>query len=287
MNTNERAHVVFKFPMRRLALIALFLAVEATQVFAARTKEYDDSGLNSILRQYVHAGKVDYKALRKDKKPLAAYVENLGKVSADEYNNWSAASKRAFWINAYNAIALKQAADKYPCEAQTLFRFAFFPRYSPQNVNGFFSKRRFRIVEDFYSLELIQRLVLRVRMHDVKTLFATCPGAKGGPVLQSSLYEGPHLKEQLEDQIKRTLADPKQCRIDKAGHALYLSEFFKWFGEDFIPLMDRTFDKPTEQEKTTAVREFIMDYVSKEDAEFLKDPTIQIIYMKYDWALND
>ena len=257
----------------------LWLAPEARAV-------YDDAGLNSALQKFVKDGQVNYNSLRRDSKDLDLYLAGLRQVSRDEYLNWSTASKKAFWINAFNAIAIKQAADHYPCEAQTLFRFALFPRHSPQNVDAFFSKKKFRIIDDLYSLDLLQKLVLRVRMHDAKTLFATCPAARGGPRLRSSAYEGPHLAQQLEEQIKAMLTDPKQFRIDRAAHAVVISDFFKSFGEDFIPLDDRSFDKPTIREKETAVREFIMDYVSKEDAEFLKDPTIKFIYTKYDWTLN-
>lgn len=278
------------YRMRRWFLAFLLVAVWASCAYASRYKEYDPLGYDVLLRKYVHNGVVDYKALRKDsknRKALDDYVAMLAKVSPDEYNDWSGASKRAFWINAYNAIALKQVVDKYPCEAQTLYRFAFFPRYSAQNVDGFFKKKKFRVIEDLYSLDMIQRLNLRVRLHDVKTLFATCPAAKGGPALRSGIYDGPHLAEQLEEQIKQTINDPNQVRIDQAARTLYLSPFFKLFGGDFIPLIDRTFDEPTEKEKTTAVREFLMDYVSPDKVEFLKDPTIQIVYIKYDWNLND
>ena len=272
--------------MRSFPWAILLLTICASHSPAAWAA-YDDAGLNSTLQKYVKDGQVNYNALRQDSKDLDAYLAGLRQVSRDEYFNWSTASKKAFWINAYNAMAIKQVADHYPCEAQTLFRFALFPRHSPQNVEAFFSKKKFRIIDDLYSLDLIQKLVLRIRMHDPKTLFATCPVARGGPGLRPSVYEGPRLKGQLEEQIKAMVTDPKQFHIDRAAHAVTVSEFFKWFGEDFIPLEDRTFDKPTVKEKETAVREFIMDYVSKDDAEFLKDPTITFHYTKYDWTLNE
>ena len=269
--------------MRSIALAALLLAVGVSYSYA----DYDPSGLDRTLQKYVKEGRVDYPGLRSDSQELDRYVKSLRKVSPDEYNNWSSVSRKAFWINAYNAICLKQVIEHYPCEAQTLFRFALFPRHSPQNVDGFFSKKKYRVLDEVYSLDLIQRLVLRVRMHDVKLLFGASPASRGGPRLRSTVYEGPHLKEQLEDQIKDMISRPNHFRIDRSRHAALLSEFFQWFGEDFIPLMDRTFDKPTTKESERATLEFIMDYVPKEDTEFLKDPTVKVDYEKLDWALNE
>ncbi len=247
---------------------------------------YDSAPWERLLARHVKDGRVDYQALRKDK-DLDAYVSVLRNTTHAEYSNWSTVSKKAFWINAYNALVLKQVADNYPCESRTLVRAVLFPRYSPQNVKGFFAKKRFRILDELCSLDHIQRVVLRIRFHDVKTLFALCPGAKGGPALRGEAYDGPHLQEQLEERIKRMIADPAQFRIDRAAHAVHASAFFEWFGADFIPLMDRSFDEPTKKEKERAIAEFIMDYVSREDAEFLKDPTIKIEFNKYDWSLND
>lgn len=276
MNKGTRYLLPFVF-------FALLLAVWVSSSYAG----YDASGLDRTLQKYVKDGRVDYPALRKDRKDLDAYAAGLRNLSHDEYFNLSNASKKAFWINAFNALCIKEVLDHYPCEAQTLFRFALFPRYSPQNVEGFFSKKRYRIVDEVYSLDLIQKLVLRIRMHEVKLLFATCPAARGGPKLRSSVYEGPYLKDQLEEQVKAVISDPKQFSIDRPNHAVQLSQFFDWFGEDFIPLLDRGFDKPTAAGKQRATPEFIMDYVSKDDAEFLKDPTVKVQYTKYDWTLNE
>ena len=272
--------------MRSLLLAAIFLAVGVSSSFA----EYDPSGIDQILHQYVREGRVDYQGLRKDaraRQTLDQYLRGARDVSRVEYNNWSMLSKKAFWLNAYNALCLQQVLEKYPCEAQTLFRFALFPRYSPQNVEGFFSKKKHRVLDEFFSLDLIQRMVLLIRLHDITLLFGASPAARGGPRLFSAVYEGPHLKEQLEGQIKNTLSRPECFRVDRADHAVFLSEFFQHFGEDFIPLMDRTFDKPTTKEKERAVLEFLMDYLSKEDKEFLKDPTVKVHYEKFDWALNE
>ena len=272
--------------MRSLLLAAILLAVGTSASFA----DYDPSGLDQVLHKYVKEGRVDYVGLRKDttaRQALDRYLHGVRDLSHVEYNNWSTVSKKAFWLNAYNALCLQQALEKYPCEAQTLFRFALFPRYSPQNVEGFFSKKKHRILDEFFSLDLIHRMVLLIRLHDTTLLFAASPAARGGPRLLSEVYEGPHLKEQLEGQIKNTLSRPDCFRIDRAGHAVFLSDFFQRFADDFIPLMDRTFDKPTTKEKERAVLEFLMDYVSKEDKEFLKDPTVKVHYEKFDWALND
>ncbi len=268
---------------RCASLFAAAILCLQTTAFAA----YDSSGLDATLKKYVQNGAVNYRELRRDNKALDAYVAGLRVVKGEEYNNWSMASKKAFWINAFHAIALKQVVDHYPCEAQTMYRFARYPRHSSQNIEDFYSKKKFRIMDDLYSLDLILNLVLRIRMHDVKTLFAAALPARGGIKLRSSVYEGPFIKEQLEEQIKQLIADPAQFHIDRASRSVTLPEFFQKYGDDFIPLLDRGFDAPTQREKETAVREFIMDYVSKEDAEFLKDPTITLIYTKFDWTLNE
>src|SRR5918996_4445904 len=70
--------------------------------------EHHHSKWTNVLREFVHDGMVDYAGLKKrGQSELDAYLASLQAVCPGEYGRWTREQKLAFWINAYNAFAVR------------------------------------------------------------------------------------------------------------------------------------------------------------------------------------
>src|SRR5574341_342493 len=92
-------------------IVFLFLFVIPLVIFSS---EGLYEGWESVLKDYVKGGRVDYSALLKSPDPLHHFLENVKKLPREEYERWSLDGKIAFWINVYNASAIKLILDHYP-----------------------------------------------------------------------------------------------------------------------------------------------------------------------------
>ena len=85
----------------------------------------DNAPFDAVLAARARNGGFDYRgATGQDKKRLAAYLSNLGDARPSEM---TADEKKAFYINAYNAMAISIALERYPIR-------------SIRDVNGAFRK---------------------------------------------------------------------------------------------------------------------------------------------------
>ena len=113
--------------MRKLAALGALLAIAAAALyfyadgfFPAPVPEgpatFSYLEYADALKHVGPDGRVDYAALKADRASLDAFVEQLARVSplnrpeAFPEND----DKLAYWINAYNALALDAVLDRYP-----------------------------------------------------------------------------------------------------------------------------------------------------------------------------
>ena len=90
---------------RTVTLAMLALCVPAATGAAQELPGHD--GFTEVLRAYVHDGLVDYAALQESREGLDAYVAELAGTDAQVLGASSRDAQLAFWINAYNACALR------------------------------------------------------------------------------------------------------------------------------------------------------------------------------------
>lgn len=245
------------------ALWALTLAAS----LAAAESPFDRShaALDALLKQHVRDGEVDYPALKADPRPLADYLEQLGTVREAEFNRWPVPDRLAFLINLYNAATLKLVVDHYPVKSirdvGSLFRSPFKLPIVP-----LFGRR---VPLDTVEHEILRRQYAEPRIH-----FALVCAARSCPPLRAEAYVGARLDQQLREQGERFLRDARRNRVDLAGRTLYLSEIFKWFGEDF-------------EKAAGSVQRFVADYLPPAAAVVARQDGFRVRYLTYDWSLNE
>ncbi|MDT8272232.1 MAG: DUF547 domain-containing protein, partial [Desulfomonilia bacterium] len=105
--------------------------------------------------------------------------------------------------------------------------------------------------------------------------------------LRNEPYTGDKLDAQLNDQSMTFLSSPKRLSIDTKEKVVWLSPYFKWFGEDFIKTYGTSDRFPGFNETERASLNFITAYSPDAQRTYLAEGNYTIKYLDYDWSLNE
>ncbi|RLL51316.1 DUF547 domain-containing protein [Mariprofundus sp. EBB-1] len=237
--------------------IGIFLLLP-TQALAA---EPDWSTYTQLLQAHVGPGNkqnialnlVDYQNMARDPRwpkvlnQLATFDVTL-LVSDKE--------KLAFWINAYNILAIQVVLDHWPLD-------------SIRDAGGLFSpvwKKPAAIVAGkMRTLYQIEHQILRP-MGEPRIHFAIVCASVSCPDLKNSAYTAADLNNQLDQQAQAFINHPdKGVRVQ--GNSIHTSKIFDWFEGDF----------KTRGGVISFIRTYREDIASDSKAGS---------YLDYNWALN-
>jgi hypothetical protein len=240
-----------------------------------------------VLTTYVdNHGMVEYSKLKADRGKLDAFVAAIAALDAKRYGNWNDKEKLAFWVNAYNALTLKAIIDNYPIKA-SFFKSRLYPSNSIRQIPGVWDKLQFSVMGQKMTLNEIEHSNLRRNFNEPRIHVALVCAAMGCPPLRNEPFTGEMLDAQLDDQVRRFLNNTAKFRMDRGAGRVYISSIFKWFGEDFIETYgtEDKFGRLGDAER--AVLNFIGKYLGRADAEYLLTGQYDIVYLDYDWSLNE
>lgn len=234
------------FTLSLAFLLSIGFLSAATPSSAAFFTETDD-----LLHSYVQNGRVDYAALKSSGalQPLIEQIEttNLDGLAGNE--------RKAWLINAYNLLVIKQALDHYPLQ-------------SVLSVNGFFDTKKHLIGGRKLTLNQLEKDLLIKVYKDARLHFVLVCGALGCPPITNFAYQPNQLEQQLERQTRLALNDNKFIRIAADKKEAGLSQIFEWYAGDFGG-------------NKQAVLGFINGYRNEQIPTDYK-----VTYYTYDWALN-
>ena len=246
--------------------------VESSAIASAKPFNYDDYA--AVLKTYVSdRGLVDYKGLQANRQQLDAFNTAFAAVAPSTYSSWSEKEQIAFWINAYNAFTLQSIVDQNPLKK------------SIRDIPGVWKWRKFKIAGQSKTLDNIEHNTLRVDFNEPRIHVALVCAAISCPPLRNEPYRAEKLDAQLDDQVRKFLNSPHGLRIDQKEGRVYLSSIFKWFGKDWKQSYSAE-DKFTGNTSERAVLNFVSNYLSPQDREYLERGDYKISYLDYDWSLN-
>lgn len=250
-----------------LSIISVILQYNFRIEVDARSMEVEsDSPLshdvfNQILQRHVDEGRVDYTKLKENPRVLDDYLDQLAAANLIKMNY---SEQLAFWINAYNALIIKGVIDHYPTKSVRKVKL----------FRGFFSRLKFQVAEEAYTLNQIEHNIIRTEFVDPRVHFALVCASLSCPPIENSVFLPETIEEQLDEVTQKFISDPKKVRLDRQKRRVYLSKIFKWYKEDFSEGYD-------------GVPDFLADYLPPEDAEFVLEKDIKFVFLAYDWTLND
>jgi Protein of unknown function, DUF547 len=246
---------------RLLAVVAVLLlpllaAAEDNNMLQLLHKPWSD-----LLHRHVTTdGRLDYEALLEEEDALLSYLQSLRKVKPDPAA-WSAAETEAFWLNTYNAASTYLVLQYYPVASINDIRVKVLgstksPWEAPVvNVGG-----------QMYSLNQIEREMLRDQFHDPRVHFGLMYGAASNPAILPEAYDGARLDQQLDQQVRRFLNDPAFNQL--SPQHVQLSGLFQAYGAEF----------GSEAELLGFINRYARVPVL---------PTARVEYLSFSWALND
>jgi len=263
-------HATHPFLIALLSLMILSFAATgmAQEAPASGARETLVELWDGVLREHVKPGRingidlnvVDYSGIAADARwaRVLKMLENAQEPSEPT-------ERKAFWINAYNILCINVVLRGYPVE-------------SINDLGGLlqsvWKKPAGLAAGEEYTLDEIEHAILR-KMGDPLIHGGIVCASVSCPDLRAEAYRSKDLSAQLEEQMRRWLANPKKgAALDKDGKTLRLSKIFDWFGDDF-----------TQGGHQTVVAA-IAPYLPPEIAEKMKDSG-RVDYFDYDWSLND
>lgn len=220
------------------------------------------------------ASAVNYANLLKQRDTLKEYLQQISAVNLTDFNAWSKQARLSFLINAYNAFTVDFILTKYP-EIKSIKELGSF-------ISSPWSKRLFMLLGKKRSLDDIEHRMIRKKgaFDDPRIHFAVNCASIGCPALQGRAFTPDNVDTLLEDSMTKFLSDKSRNRYNPATGKLEVSKLFKWYTDDFSAGW-RGF---------TSLQHFFVKYAhllvsSPVDIDKVKG--VKIIYLDYDWSLND
>ncbi len=135
------------------------------------------------------------------------------------------------------------------------------------------------------TLDDIEHGSLRAKYDEPRIHFALVCAAVSCPPLREEAYRGDRLDEQLDDQGRRFLNDPRHNRFEIERRQVHLSKIFDWYGEDFEQFA--TESGYERDRKVNGILSFVSRYLMDRVADFLETAEYRVKFESYDWTLND
>jgi len=235
--------------------LAAFLVLAVLPLCAGAASP-DPAPFDAVLKERARHGGFDYAGTTgQDRKRLAAYLSNLGDarpagMSADE--------RKAFFINAYNAIAIDTLLSN--------------PGKSIRQIPGAFNRTRHRVGGEMLTLDDVEN---RLRdMRDARIHFAIVCASRSCPPLAPQAYTAAGINEMLEKQGRAFVNDPSRNVIDRARGRVALSKIFHWDRKEF------------ERDGGTLLK-FVSRYAADPAAgSYLATYGKEPDFLDYDWSPN-
>jgi hypothetical protein len=234
-------------------------AVSAHDMAAISIHEWE-SLWTKVLTEYVdERGRIAFQALKQNRGDLdkvVAYVATLDPRSATERFP-SQHAQLAFYINAYNALAMHGVIDAgIPRSLGGLTKFTFF------------FLRRVMIGGRSTTLYSFENDVIRP-LGDERVHFALNCMVVGCPRLPRTAFTADAIDRQLDIAAQTFVAEARNVRVDPDRNVVWLSAIFKFYTEDFL-----------------AHAGGLIEYVNRYRAEKVP-PDAAVRFLDYDWTVND
>ncbi len=241
--------LVIKLHYIQIAIVVFLCSVTISWADA------DHDLFQQVLAGNVINGEVNYPQIAKNES-FQKYLKQLAKPQSSEDKS----QQLAYWINAYNAFAIKGILDgRSPS--------TFLGRI------GYFKNAKYEVAGRNINLYDLERDVI-IPYGEPRIHFAINCASASCPKLFSEVYTAQNLEQQLEKSAYLFIGDQSRNRFDREKKVAHLSKIFDWFEKDF-------------KDYSGSIQKYIAQYV--EDPELaaqLRNEEYRIKYMKYDWSLN-
>ena len=251
-----KIRVVRVFLLRSCFCLVFPLILLWASVSSASEPKSLNALLGSVLSRHVDDGYVDYPAISTNPR-FARYLKSL--EGADKSIHDSKKEHLAFWINVYNAIAIKNIIEG----GSTL---------SPVGRVVFFRLNRHRVGGRNLNLNDVKDLVMSYA--DPRAHFGMSDTTYSSPSLLAGSYRQASLDEQLQRAAVNFINDKRKNRFSRNLLEAKLSPVF----EENIEVFGN---------EESSILQFIAKFLRDEGmARTLKAGGYSVQFMKHEWSVN-
>lgn len=205
-------------------------------------------------------GEVGLPAVAEWSTEVESYLVELSEVEPNELRRTEAL---AYWLNLYNAGAIRLAIEAHRNGETSVLR-----------VPGAFTRPVVNVDGEDLSLDAIEHAKVR-RFGDPRIHGALVCGSLSCPTLRPEPYTGDDLDGQLEDQMRKFLEGGGV--VADGSDRVLLSRVFLWYGADFVrPERMPTFIPATKRQILEAVQPWLPDSI---------EAASSVEFQPYDWSL--
>jgi hypothetical protein len=239
---------------------------------------------DELLDENVRDGLVYYKALQANRGRLSRYIASLNSSAVvSAYPKWSDDQKKAFWLNAYNALVMQTVINHYPIRGTS----KNYPTDSIRQIPGAFEKTTHTIAGKPLTLDQIETTVL-AELDDPRVYLALGRGAIGSGRLRSEAFSTKGVDKQLAQTKAQFAVTPRWAKVNMLAGKVSISPILSWRSAKFIEeYADDSFDLPKREPLERAVIGFLRPHLNGAEEEFIMKNTFQLDYEPFDWRLND
>ncbi len=239
---------------------------------------------DALLDLHVRDGLVYYRALQADRGRLNRYIASLNAPNiVSAHAKGSSDEKKAFWLNAYNALVMQTVVNHYPIRGTA----KGYPANSIRQIPGAFEKLPHTIAGKPVTLDQIENTIL-AELDDPRVYLALGRGAIGSGRLRSEAFGTKMVDKQLDNAKAQFATTPRWAKVDALAGKVSISPIVSWRAPAFIEeYADDSFDLPKREPIERAVIGFLRPHLLAAEEEFIKRNTFQLTYEPFDWRLND
>ncbi len=235
----------------RFILILCFSFIVQTSLANTQVADlFDDTISPHNTNGFISYGNID-------KQRLDQLVTAIGEYRTDGRDKNDVL---AFYINAYNSLAVKGIADGYgPHSLLSRYRF--------------FKGNAYLVAGKTMNLDTLEHKIIRP-LQEPRIHFALVCAAASCPALRGEAYRADTLNEQLNNQATIFINNKEKNSFDIKQKQANISSIFKWFEEDFLL-------------KEKSLSEYIANFVNDEAIKLaLKQNQFKVSFNDYNWSLN-
>lgn len=228
----------------------LFILLFSGPIVFAQEHVFFDK-MDAFLEKFMTNGEINYAAIQADPADLNELYDIVSNMTTEgkayEFG-------KAFHINAYNLLVIKQVT-------------LFYPISSPFDVNGFFDNIKHEVCKEDMTLDELEKELILPTYEDPRIHFALVCAAHGCPPLATKAYRPNILENQLEEKAKQMINDDSFVQVQNSQ--INISKIFEWYANEF-----------TDGSNT------VVDYLNQYRVTKIPDQ-VSVRYNEYDWSLND
>ncbi|HEY0735459.1 MAG TPA: DUF547 domain-containing protein [Herpetosiphonaceae bacterium] len=228
----------------------------------------------ALLSRFTHIdGTIDYGTMVRVRRLVEVYLRRLAEADPETFAD--ADDQLAFYLNAYNAIAVHQVLRSYPVR-------------SIRQIPGALT-RPYPIGRRNVSLNILHASILRT-FGDPRIHAAINPATRGSGPLQPQAFSGSGLQQELDAAMRRLLNDPAHgARLEVKTKSIYISSIFRLFGGDFLQphTMPSLVGLVAGWMNTAPLVMVVAPYLPSELAIAVRQNQLDVRFLPYVWTLND